>query len=314
MNRNRIIINLLVVTLAFFIFALWYRNNIVDEAKTTTSLIPYYKVYLITTDEEYQYWDYVNQGASDMAAAIGINYIWDAPEERTATKQIEVINRAVDDGANALLVAADDPKRIASAIEDAKARGVKIIYVDAPANEEAITTLATNNYEAGVIAGQTMLSELDKQGFKSGSIGIISVASKQNTELREAGFRKVIVDDSRFKLLNTIQTNGEVMVAQEAADRLIKENNDLVGLFGTNEGTSEGVGYAIKANNNIITGIGFDRTDRMLQLLRDGSLKAIMAQNPYTMGYLGVAQAVAAILGNDTGPDYLNTGVSVLEK
>jgi ribose transport system substrate-binding protein len=50
----------------------------------------------------------------------------------------------------------------------------------------------------------------------------------------------------------------------------------------------------------------------MLELLRAGSIKAIIAQNPYTMGYLGVAEAVAAILGKDTGPDYINTGVGVI--
>ena len=50
-----------------------------------------------------------------------------------------------------------------------------------------------------------------------------------------------------------------------------------------------------------------------MQLLNDGNLKAIINQNPYTMGYLGMAEAVAAILGKDTGPEYINTGVSVVE-
>jgi ribose transport system substrate-binding protein len=85
-------------------------------------------------------------------------------------------------------------------------------------------------------------------------------------------------------------------------------------LFATNEVTSEGVGTAIKANQNRIVGIGFDKSDLNLKLLDSGSLKAIVVQNPYTMGYLGMAEAFAALKGYDTGPSYIDTGVSVLRK
>jgi len=105
---------------------------------------------------------------------------------------------------------------------------------------------------------------------------------------------------------------GDAKEAQLASEKMIMENEDLVALFGTNEGTSIGVGNAIKANNNRYIGIGFDQTDAMMELLKEGSIKAIIAQNPYTMGYLGVAEAVAALLGKDTGPDYINTGSSVI--
>ncbi|HEX3075381.1 MAG TPA: substrate-binding domain-containing protein, partial [Lachnospiraceae bacterium] len=77
--------------------------------------------------------------------------------------------------------------------------------------------------------------------------------------------------------------------------------------------TSMGVGFANKDNGNRFVVIGYDETDVMLQLLKDGSLKAIIAQNPYSMGYLGMAQAVAALMGKDTGPYFLDTGVRVLE-
>ena len=93
---------------------------------------------------------------------------------------------------------------------------------------------------------------------------------------------------------------------------MITEYNDLVGLFGTNEGSSIGVGNAIKEVNKKLVGIGFDKSEEILELLKNNGLNAVLVQNPYTMGYLGVAEAVAALKGYDTGPDSINTGVSIL--
>jgi ribose transport system substrate-binding protein len=39
-----------------------------------------------------------------------------------------------------------------------------------------------------------------------------------------------------------------------------------------------------------------------------------MAQNPFTMGYLGVAQAYAALNDLSTGPAVIDTGVAILRK
>jgi ribose transport system substrate-binding protein len=87
-----------------------------------------------------------------------------------------------------------------------------------------------------------------------------------------------------------------------------------VGLFGTNEGTSEGVGSANKANDNRFVRIGFDKSDVTMALLNGGSLDVIIKQNPYTMGYQGMAEALAALLGKDTGPEIIHTGFSIMEK
>lgn len=315
MKNKKILIDISVIVFAFLLFVIWHQIFLERSKPTSASLIPFYRVYLITTDKGFQYWDIINQGAADMAELVGINYIWDAPDERNTEKQIEIINNAVERGASALLIAADDPKRISTPVEDAKARGVKVIYVDTPAYEEAITTFATDNYEAGVLAARTMISTLEQKGITSGSIGIINLAEKENTELREIGFRDVLAGDERFDVIETIYTATDLPEeTQAAAERMINENEELVALFGTSEGTSIGVGNANKVNNNQFVAVGFDRTDTMMRLFQDRSLDAIIDQNPYTMGYLGMAQAVAAILGKDTGPDFVDTGVSVIER
>lgn len=310
MTKKKIIIDILVIIVAFALFVVWYENSQKDIP--TTSSPPNYLVYLITMDKNLQFPFIINEGASDMAELLGVTYIWDAPKERNVDEQINIINNAVKAGADAIMIATIDPIKVSPAIKEAKAQGIKIIYVDAPAAEEGIVTVATDNYKAGVTAGETMLSELAAVGVRNGSIGILGVTPETSTTIdREKGFRNAISSDGKFQLLETNFTYENIEKAEMVSTSLINENPDLVGLFGSNETTTTGMGIAIEKSQKPIIGIGFDLTDTIQKMINNGSLKAVMVQNPYTMGYLGLAEAFAALKGYNTGPTFIDTGVSV---
>ncbi len=273
------------------------------------------KIYLITLDKVEEFSYRINEGVGDMARLTGINYIWDAPEERVVEEQINVINNAVLNGADLIMLAALDPIRVSSAVREAKASGVGIIYVDAPADEEAIVTLSTDNYSAGRLAGQLMINELQEVGIFEGSIGVVGVSPEIVTTMnRQYGFYDIIVQDGRYRLLETQYAQGNPIIAQSIVETYINENSDLVGVFGTNEGATIGMGYALMASNRPIVGIGFDVTDIIRDMLDAAVIKAVLMQNPYTMGYLGMALAIAALTGKETGPSFINTGVSIVTR
>ncbi|EXG87114.1 monosaccharide ABC transporter substrate-binding protein, CUT2 family [Clostridium sp. ASBs410] len=279
-------------------------NHIVNEN---------YKIYLITMDKSDQFWKVMDNGAREMASMLGVTYEWDAPLTRDVNKQIQIFNNAVVAGADAIMLAASDPLKISRAVEEAKAKGVKIIYVDAPAFEEAVITLATDNYTAGKIAGENMFYELEEIGVTYGSIGIIGVTPENRTTVnREMGFRDYFKLFVRYQILETIYTNGDPELAKQATEKYIKDNPNLVGVFSTNEGSTLGMGYALRENDKNIISIGFDITEIIQEMIRDNTIKATLVQNPFTMGYLGMAQAVAALRGFDTGPQFINTGVTVV--
>jgi ribose transport system substrate-binding protein len=301
---------------AFLIFIFWYNN--LNETKNkvipTSIMGKQYKIYLITMVED-QYWMEMNQGAKDMADLLGINYILKNPEKRDVQLQIELVKEAVKDGADAILIGAINPVRISSALEDAKANGVKIVYVDAPAIEEATTTLATDNYSAGRIAAETMISQLEAKGIEKGTLGILGLTPEIiTTTERERGFIDVIKEDGRYTLLDIVNVAGDTAIAQEAAEALMENNEDLVGILGTHIQATIGLGNAIMNSDKKIVGIGFDYTETIQEMVKNDVLQAVLVQNPYTMGYLGVAEAVASIKGYKTGPEFFNTGVSIIDK
>ena len=271
------------------------------------------QIALITMDSIDQHWVTLNEGAQKAAEELGVTVTFMAPNTKDDAQQIEQVNNAVAGGYQAIIVAANGPDAISSALREAASQGVKIVYVDSPANVEAEATFSTDNKAAGKTAGETMLAKLTEMGVTTGSIGIINVnAATDSCVMREEGFRSAF-EGTEFTLLETQYGEGDAAKSQSIAENYITQG--VVGIFGCNEGSTTGAGNAIKASGSSeIVGVGFDKSDAILGLIEDGYLLATMAQNPDVMGYEGVKAAVAALNGESLGGAVTDTGVSVLTK
>ena len=269
-----------------------------------------YKIAVITMDSVDQHWVSLKEGAEEEAKADDVTVDFMAPDVKDDAKQIECINNAVAGGYDALMVAANSEDAVSGALQEAIDAGMKLVYVDSPANVEAEATFSTDNKAAGKTAGEEMIKALEDKG---GSIGIVNINNSTNTAIqREAGFREAF-EGTDYELLETQFCEGDAAKAQTIAENYITEG--VVGIYGTNEGASTGVGNAIKASgSDEIIGVGFDKSDTLKGLIEDGYLVCTMAQNPDQMGKLGVQACIKALNGEDLGGEVTDTGVSVLTK
>ncbi len=271
-----------------------------------------WKIALITMDSIDQHWVTLNEGAQAKAAELGVTVTFMSPNTKDDAQQIECVNNAVAGGYNAIMVAANGPDAISSALREAKEAGIKVVYVDSPANVEAEATFSTDNKAAGKTAGEEMIKALQAAGVTEGSIGIVNVnAATDSTVQREAGFREAF-EGTAYTLLETQYGEGDAAKSQSIAENYITQG--VVGIFGCNEGSTTGTGNAIKASGTAVVGVGFDKSDAILALIQDGYLLATMAQNPDVMGSMGVEACVKVLNGESLGGEVVDTGVSVLTK
>ena len=271
-----------------------------------------YKIALITMDRVDQHWVTLDEGAMKAAKELGVEVVNMSPNAKDDAQQIEQINNAVSSGCNAIVVAANGPDSVSSALKEAAAAGVKIIYVDSPANVEAEATFSTNNKAAGKTAGETMIAELEAKGITEGAVGIVNVnAATDSTVQREAGFREAF-EGKAYTLLETQYGEGDAAKSQTIAENYITQG--VVGIFGCNEGSTNGAGNAVKAAAANVIVVGFDKSDAIMGLIADGYILATMAQNPDVMGYEGIKAACAVLNGESLGGAVTDTGVSVLTK
>jgi len=95
----------------------------------------------------------------------------------------------------------------------------------------------------------------------------------------------------------------------------LQKDPDIVGVFATNlfsaEGAATGVKQAGKAGNVKI--VSFDAGPNQVKDLKDGTIQALVAQQPGTIGQYGVDEAVAALDGGTVTPK-VQTGFTTITK
>ena len=112
--------------------------------------------------------------AEEAAEEFGVTVDFMSPNTKDDAQQIECVNNAVAGGYDAILVATNGPDAISSALQEAADGGVKIVYVDSPANVEAsLPFYQTIKRQADSF--EEMPKVLDEAGVTSGKIGIIEV-------------------------------------------------------------------------------------------------------------------------------------------
>ena len=271
-----------------------------------------YKIYLITMDMVDDYWTSIDKGCRQAVEEIGgIDYEWIGPDQNLDGPQMECIDKAVANGANAILLASSSPRGVIPSLEKAKAAGVKIIYVDNPSEFDHVAFLATDNEAAGKIAGETLKKALADAGITSGVIGMS--ANKDNvtsTELRNKGFRTAF-EGTEFTLADVfyMEDNDQSLKDYAAA------HPEYVAFFGSNERTARNIGEQMRDLNSKQLVMGFDTSDSVLTLINDGYIFATIQQKPEVMGHDGIKIAVETLSGKFTETNKrIDTGVTVIQK
>ncbi|WP_010259516.1 substrate-binding domain-containing protein [Treponema primitia] len=272
------------------------------------------KIYLITMDQMDAYWNFIDAGCKKAIAEIGadkIEYLFDSPERKDNNAQITKIENAAANGANYILLAANDTEAQNGAIAAAAKQGVKFIFVDAPASwSGAIATITTNNEAAGKTAGEQLLAKLQANGVTSGNLGIVNVnIATASTVAREKGFRSAF-EGKGYSILPTQYAEGDPARSQEIASNYITQG--VVGIFGANEGATVGTANAIKEAGGKVLGVGFDTGGSVLDLIDQGVIIGTMAQNPGMMGELGVKNAYTDYTGGTIADKNVDSGVTVV--
>ena len=263
------------------------------------------------------FWHNVNNGVLSAATEYNVTVTFEGPEnEEDYETQNKLIEQAVKNGADAIVLSAIDYNNSVDTVNAAVREGVKVITIDSDVNSDAVSLfIGTDNIAAGKEAGKAAVD-----GFSADSeiiIGLVNYnANTDNGNQREKGFREYISTVSNARIAASVTAESNEKSATAAAERLLRQNPRINVIVGFNEWMTLGVGNAVKnlGLSKKVRSVGFDSNLISVSMLETGEMDALIVQNPFAIGYLGVEKAAALISGESLPSGEIYTDVTRVTK
>lgn len=264
-----------------------------------------------TRDFSVAFWASVKNGMEEAGREFSAQVEYRAPlEESDIDGQIAMLDKAIADKPDAILLAASDQHRLLEPVLRAGIAGIPVIMfdssIDSGADAPFETFVATDNVKAGELLAAAILESVQEDG----KIAIISHNVNTTSGYgRERGIRNII--DSRFDVLPTVDCEGSRDTAVTEAERLL-QNEDLAAIVCTNEYTTSATLDALERypRPDLIL-VGFDTSYQMMDALESGVLKATVIQRAFNMGYLSVEKTIQYLNKEALDPFYDSTSALI---
>jgi ribose transport system substrate-binding protein len=253
-------------------------------------------------------------GIEAEAAKLGVTVKTQGPQKFDPTLQRPILDSVTATKPDAILIAPTDVTAMQQPLQAAAAAGTKVILVDTTTKDPsyAASAIASDNIGGGKAAFEA-IKQLNPNG---GKVMVMSVdPGISTTDQRAEGFEAAVKADSKFSYLPIQYSHNDPATAANLISSALQKDPDIVGVFAANlfaaEGTATGVRQAGKTSTVKI--VGFDAGPNQIKALQEGTVQALVAQQPALIGQYGVDMAVAALDGGQLTPK-VQTGFTVITK
>ncbi|MBN2703928.1 MAG: substrate-binding domain-containing protein [Pontiellaceae bacterium] len=252
------------------------------------------------------WWEVVHKGANKAAQELGYEILWTGPEQESdREKQIQSVEDSMAKNVAGLVLAPNDYQALARPVTKVYDAGIPCVIIDSAVgvDEEYYSSFAaTDNVEGGATAARIMGAKLNGRG---NVILTKFVQNSASTDARTAGFVETLeAEFPNIEIIDEQFTLGTVEDSrQKTADMMLRNRDNVDGLFAVNHPTSVGAYKALQSVGlaGKVVMIGFDSDKVLVEGIEKGEVEALIVQNPYEIGYQGVQLVVKAING-ETNP------------
>ena len=264
---------------------------------------------LVSKGFQHQFWQAVQQGADEAAEEHGVSITFDGPAAETEVDaQLQMFQAAIDRGPDAICYASLDPEACVPLYEAAEAAGIPVVEFDADCNSDYSQNLAaTDGVAAGALAAEHMAEAIGGEG----EVGIVGHSQTNATGVeRRDGFVEYMEENHPdIEIVDIQYGDGDHLQSADIAKAMIGAH-DLVGLYGTNEGSAIGIVNAVQElglTGDDLAVVGFDSGSAQQEAIRDGVMLGAVTQDPISIGRLTVEAAIAVVNGESV-EEFTDTG------
>lgn len=260
-------------------------------------VVAYVKGY---TGDEY----YTSQecGVLEAAERAGVKAAVSGAAEWDAAKQTSVLQAVVQTRPDVIIIDATDSRAMIAPIQAAVDAGIPVMTVgDDIESDLPFTFLAADHHRGGEMAAERLTGKLQAGGK------LLVVGTKpgiSSDDERQQGFEQAIAANGSFEYLGAQYTDNDQNRAAAIVSATLQAHPDLAGIFAVNLITAQGAAAALRQADAMgkVKLVGFDASPTLANALRDGTIDALVSQNPRELGVLAVNDAVAYLDGKRDFP------------
>jgi ribose transport system substrate-binding protein len=241
----------------------------------------------------------------------GVEVSVQGPQKWDPALQQPILSSVMANQPDGILIAPNDVSALQRPLEQA-AEQSKVVLVDTTVEDPsiAVSEISSDNVGGGAAAFDA-IKELVPDG---GQVLVIDNQPGISTsDARVQGFEEAVSADSSFEYVGVQYAQNQPARAADIVTSTLQRYPDLKAIFATNLFSAEGAATGIEqaGATGEVQVVGFDAGPAQVEALQDGTVQAIIAQQPYDIGYQGVQQAVAAIKGEPTEAK-IQTGFTIV--
>lgn len=219
-----------------------------------------------------------------------IEVLWLTPPQEDGQMQAQRIQQAVNDGVDAVLVAASDAGKVTGAINDAVDRGVEVMMFDSDAPQSK--RFAYYGVD-DIKTGEALMAELANQMNGEGVVAIL--AGNQNAPNLQRRVQGVRQEAAKYPGIRIIDSFNHIETPQDAAAEVVRVNNAYPEITGWAM-----VGGWPLFTQTLLTDLSparmkvasVDALPAQLAYVDKGVVPVLLAQPVYQWGYVGVQTIV----------------------
>lgn len=237
-------------------------------------------------------------GAQDAADKLDVTLSVNAAAQWDVAQQTRIVDSVAATSPDAVLIAPVDRVAMEGPVQQLEQVGSEVILVDTEldAPDIGVSRISSNNRLGGERAAEA-LADLIEGG--SGDVMVLSPERGiSTTDARVDGFKEKAEGDFPGLTIVSEQYPGDdAGAANQVVSATLAATPNLAGIFAANLVTGEGAAAALDSAGltDTVKLVQFDASPGQVEALREGTIQALISQQPYEIGYQGVEQAVQAL-------------------
>ncbi|MBE6072443.1 MAG: sugar ABC transporter substrate-binding protein [Clostridium butyricum] len=281
-------INKVISLILFMILATFMLIGCKTTSQKTVAFIPQ----MLDNGE---YWDGLNNSLKSEVEKQGYIYELRGSEEWGADKQAEIIETAISENVDVIIIAPAGVDPLFPAIKKANDANIPIILIDCDIDRELLssygakvtTFVGASNYDGGQEVGNMISEKLPKGSevaILAGSVDSV------NGESRCDGFNDAVIKNG-MNVVAKLSTDWSADSGYKGAKLILQSHPNLKAIFTVNGAVYEGAKQAAEELDIKFLAGTFDCDETILKNISDGDILCTFDQNSQ-----GMAESVAEVI------------------